>query len=269
MHDRILHRHLQLLALAGARAVEQRADDAERHQHAGAGVADRRAGLDRPPARLAGDAHRAARGLRDRVEREPLLVRAAGAEALDLGVDDAGIDRADDIVAEPQPLDRAGREILGEDIGLLHHLLDQRQPALGFQVDGERALVGVVHHEIVGVAEAGAAGLAARRLDLGDVGAHPGERLGAGRAGLELRQVEDANAGQKQPGDTGVTAMTVSFSIVSGCPVLRKRRRLISSFVSTIGELRQERQTFASDNVEGANNSSGATSRGLIPCSCA
>src|SRR6266403_4672166 len=89
MHDRILHRHLQPPALAGARAVEKGADDAERHQHAGAGVADRRAGLDRLAVTLAGDAHRPARGLGDRVEREAVLVWAAGAEALDLGIDDA------------------------------------------------------------------------------------------------------------------------------------------------------------------------------------
>ena len=39
------------------------------------------------------------------------VVRAAIAEALDLGIDDARIDRADDVVAEPEPFDRAGREV--------------------------------------------------------------------------------------------------------------------------------------------------------------
>src|SRR6516165_10503013 len=91
-------------------------------------------------------------------------------------------------IAEPQTLNRAGREVLGEDVRPLRHLLDQSQAALVFEVDGQRALVGVVHHEIEGVAKAGTAGFAARRLHLGDVSTHPGERLGAGRAGLELRQ---------------------------------------------------------------------------------
>src|SRR5262249_26534183 len=108
MHNRILHRHLQPPALAGACAIEQRADDAERHQHAGAGVADRGSGLDRPAVALAGDAHRTTRGLGDRVERQSLLVGAAVAKALDLGVDDARVYRADDVVAEPQTLDRTG-----------------------------------------------------------------------------------------------------------------------------------------------------------------
>src|SRR5271166_5253851 len=136
-------------------------------------------------------------------KRQPLLERAAVAKAFDLGIDDRRIDAADDIIAEPQTLDRAGGEVLGEDVRLLHHLLDQCQAALVFEVDGQRALVGVVHHEIGGVAKAGAAGFAARRLHLGDVGAHPGERLGAGRAGLELRQVEDADALEEAGGYGG------------------------------------------------------------------
>ena len=76
--------------------------------HAGAGVAERRAGLERRPVGLAGDAHRAARSLRDHVEGEVFLVGAALAKTLDLGIDDARVDGADRLVAEPQPLDRAG-----------------------------------------------------------------------------------------------------------------------------------------------------------------
>src|SRR5262249_11361025 len=135
--DRILHRYLQPAPFAAAGAVEQGADDAEGHQHAGAGVADRRARLDRAAVPFAGNAHRAASGLRDRVERQPFLERAAVAKALDLGIDDRRIDAADDIIAEPQTLNRAGREVLGEDIRFLHHLLDQCQTALVFEVNGE------------------------------------------------------------------------------------------------------------------------------------
>ena len=124
VHDQILHRHLQPATLAAAGAVEQGADDAKGQQHAGAGVADRRARLDRRAVPFAGNAHRAAGGLRDRVERQPLLERAAIAKALDLGIDDRRIDAADDIITEPQALNRAGRKVLGGFVGLLHHLLD-------------------------------------------------------------------------------------------------------------------------------------------------
>src|SRR5436190_20163924 len=47
MHDRILHRNLQPSALASTHSIEQRANNAERHQHAGTGLADRRALPDR------------------------------------------------------------------------------------------------------------------------------------------------------------------------------------------------------------------------------
>src|SRR5882762_9655406 len=49
----------------------------------------------------------------------------AVAKALDLGIDNRRIDAADDIIAEPQTLNRAGREVLGEDVRPFHHLLHQ------------------------------------------------------------------------------------------------------------------------------------------------
>src|SRR6516164_3015008 len=61
-------------------------------------------------AACASNAHRTTGGLRDRVERQPLLERAAVAKALDLGIDDRRVDAADDIIAEPQALNGAGRE---------------------------------------------------------------------------------------------------------------------------------------------------------------
>src|SRR5712671_3829715 len=197
VHDRILHRDLQLPALAGPVALIERADDAERQEHAGAGVADGRPGLDRRSVALAGDAHRAAASLGDRIEAKALFIGTAGAEAFDLSVDDPWVERTDDVIAEAQPFNRAGREIFGEDVGLQNHLLDQGQAAFGFEVDSDRPLVGVVHHEIIGVRHASAAGLAALGVfHLDDVGAHPGERLGAGRPRLELGQVENLDAGE-------------------------------------------------------------------------
>src|SRR5580704_10765611 len=82
MHDRILHCRLQPPALARRAPLIERADDAECEQHAGAGVADCRPRLDRLAVALAGDAHRAAASLRDRVETKPLLIRTACAEPL-------------------------------------------------------------------------------------------------------------------------------------------------------------------------------------------
>ena len=64
-------------------------------------------------------------GLRDHVEGERFLVRAALAEPLDLAIDDAGVDLLQHVVAEAEPLDRAGGEVLGEHVGLLDQLLDE------------------------------------------------------------------------------------------------------------------------------------------------
>ena len=71
-------------------------------------------GLQRRAVFFAGDAHQSAGGLRDHVESEILLERAACAETLHLAVDDRGIDRPDDVGAEAQPLDRARGEVLEE-----------------------------------------------------------------------------------------------------------------------------------------------------------
>ena len=107
------------------------------------------------------------------------------------------------VVAEPQPLNGARREILHHDIGALaRHVLDELEPALGFQVDGDGFLVGVEQQEIPGSWSCPdaprndeAAGFAALRVfHLDDLGTEPGERLGAGRAGLELGQVQNTDA---------------------------------------------------------------------------
>ena len=108
----------------------QRADDAERH----AGVADRRAGLDRPAVALTGDAHRPANGLCDRVERQALLVRATIAEALDLGIDDARIDRADDIVAEPDRSTAPGAKFSVKTSAFLTISLTSARPRSDFRL---------------------------------------------------------------------------------------------------------------------------------------
>src|SRR5262252_6104419 len=85
------------------------------------------------------------------------------------------------------------------------HVLDEIEPALGFQVDGDGFLVGVEQQEIPGVpvlalalaglsAQQGAARFAALRVfHLDDLGTEPGERLGAGWAGLELGQVQNTD----------------------------------------------------------------------------
>ena len=110
---------------------------------------------------------------------------------------------AHDVVAEAEPLDRAGREVLHAHIGLAQHVLHQRQPARRLQVERDRLLVRVEHVEVVRIVVRLAGPQPPSRiahlrvLDLHHFGAEPGERLGAGRSGLELGEIHDANAGEK------------------------------------------------------------------------
>src|SRR6516165_3506360 len=95
VQHRVLHRHLKTPPLASRLALVECAQDADRHQHAGSGVAERRAGFAGRAIGFAGDAHRAAAGLRDHVKGEVLLVGAALAKTLDLAIDNARVKGAD------------------------------------------------------------------------------------------------------------------------------------------------------------------------------
>src|SRR5690242_6624153 len=105
MDHRVLHCDLEPLSLAGAVPLAQRGEDADRHKHAGAGVAERRARLYRRAVAVAGDAGRAAGGLRDHVEGEVFLVWAASAKAFDLAIDDPRVQLLYGVVAEALPLE--------------------------------------------------------------------------------------------------------------------------------------------------------------------
>src|SRR2546425_13107260 len=200
MDHRVLHRPLRRRALASLGPLVERTQNANRHQHAGAGVAKARARFDRRPVALAGDADRAARGLRDHVEGEAVLVRATGAEALDLAIDDTGVDLLDRVIAEAEALDRAGRHVFDRDIGLFQERAYDLQPARRFEIQGQRLLVGVELVEIpgvvVGLAGAQAAArIAGRRvLDLDHLGAEPGQGFGAGRPRFELGDIHHLDA---------------------------------------------------------------------------
>ena len=144
----VLHRDLEMLALAGSQPADICAEYGHRHQHAGPGIADRRARFARRPVFLAGDRHQPAARLRDHVEREVFFVRAAGAEAFDLAKDDCGIDRLDHLISQTELLDRAGGEILDHHVGGFSQLLDEFQASRVLKVNRHGTLVGVILQEI-------------------------------------------------------------------------------------------------------------------------
>src|SRR5262249_15322279 len=201
----LLHRDLHELSLPGALALDVGGHDGAGRVHAGAGVADGGAAADWLAIGEAGHAHHAAGGLGNHVEALVLVVRAGEPEALDARHDDARVRRAQPLPVEAQALHEPGREVLDDDVGALDHL-EKELLAFGLlQIDGDAALVGVEHEEEhrVEARNFGAIAprlLAARRLDLDHVGPEPAQELGAGGAGLELREVEDPHAGQRALG---------------------------------------------------------------------
>src|SRR5215510_9209552 len=197
-----LHRHLDHLALAGALPLDVGSHDPRRHVHAGAAVADVGAAEHGLAISEARDAHHAARGLGDHVEALVLVIRPRKAKALEPRHDDPWIGGAERIPAEAQPLHEARGEVLDDHVRLLRHLQKQRAAVGLLEIDGHAPLVGVEEEEEHRV-ETGYLWPVATRLlapdglDLDDVGAEPAQELGAGGAGLELRQVQDADARQR------------------------------------------------------------------------
>ena len=165
-------------------------------QHAGAGIADGRARPDRRLAGMAVHAHGAAHRLGDHVERQIVRVRALRREALHLGEDQSRIDLAQPRIVEAQAGEGARRHVLDQDVGLGDHPPEQRLALLALEIAGNAALVEIVVDEIVRIGVGTIAGAPAPRLaaigllHLDDVGPEPGQRLGARRSRLELREVE-------------------------------------------------------------------------------
>src|SRR2546425_411051 len=219
----VLHGDLQAMALARLAALVQRAHDRDRHQHAGAGITERDAGPGRWAVLVSGDAEGAAARLGNHVEGEVVLERAAFAEALDLGVDDARIDRLHDVIGQAQPLDGAWGKVLDHHVRLANHVLDELEPLEGLEIDRDRLLVCVEGVKIVGIGVglAGAkttAGVAHFRvLDLHDIGTQPAECLGTGRTCLELGEIDDLHALQEgEVADAGghrTSFLTISRSV--------------------------------------------------------
>jgi hypothetical protein len=203
VYDRVLHRHLDLLPLAREMALHQRGENADHAVHAGPRVADRGPRVGRGIVREARDAHRAAHRLGDRLVALVVGVRPVRAEALDARVDQARVDALDRFVAEAQPLENAGAEVLEQHVAGREQLREDLLGARRLQIQREAALV-TVEREIeeavrVGsVREHRARGIAlAGLLDLDHVRAEPGEHLPARGPGLIVGDVDDPDARQR------------------------------------------------------------------------
>src|SRR5581483_5815356 len=183
-----------------ALAVHERRADGDRRVHAGDDVGDRHAGALRTAARrsvgLAGDAHHAAHALDHEIVARPLAVRAGLAETGHRAIDDARIELAYIVVAEPVAREVAVLVILDQHVGALRQLARDRLSLRHRDVQRHRFLAAIGGAEIGRVARiASVAALdprraegarivaASRPLELDHLGTQIGEVLARPRAG--------------------------------------------------------------------------------------
>ena len=145
-------------------------DDANRTEHATLYVDDRRASPQRLPggARHVGEA---THHLGNFVEGGAVLVRTTQ-EALLRAVDQPGVSRPENLIAETQAVHGTGAKIFDEDIGIVDQAQYEPAAVIGLKVHAQAALVAVVHGEVTGPGAREAARVVTLDgLDLDDVGA--------------------------------------------------------------------------------------------------
>ena len=212
-HRRFLHLHGEhrfeqrdgdLLAAAGLLALQQREQDRLHEMHAGGVVAERGRIDGQRLVVVALAPHHARQRLRENVLPALVGERPGLAEAGAEGADDARIDLGELVVAKAHALHHAGAEIVDDDVGVAHEIVDDRLAVGLAQIERDRALVAVeaAEHRIVEpvgiVGDRGAREIAgAGPLDLDDVGAVVGEHLRRARAQHHLGEIDDADARQR------------------------------------------------------------------------
>ena len=188
---RLQQRRLDVLALLGFLAFEQRDQNAEGGEHAGGEVGDRDADAHRSLTRQAGDRHQPAHALRDLIEARPIGIGPVLAEAGNAGVNDARIDLGERLVVDTEPLLHVGPEILHHDVGLPDHALEGGEPVGHLQIKRHAAFVAMQVLKIGPLARpAHWLFHSGRRFDLDDIGAPVGELAHAGRSRPYAGEIE-------------------------------------------------------------------------------
>ncbi|MNS98248.1 hypothetical protein D3C86_1505670 [compost metagenome] len=197
----VLHGDFHALAAPRMLALQQCAQDPDHAVHARTRIADLRA---RHQWHAAGFACRrcgTAHALSHVFIRLAVLV-GAGTEALDRRIDHARIQVLDMFPVESGAGQHARTEVLDQHIALLNQVFQQCLAFRRFHIERQATLVAVQHGEVQAVSVGHVTQLAARdvtasgQFDLDHVGAHPGHQLRSRGAGLNVRQVQDANAVQ-------------------------------------------------------------------------
>ncbi len=147
--ERLGHGDVEVLAPAGAFALEQRGEDAAHREQPGGDVAvDVWTLLRRCVAQPGVELHASHLGLHHRRERAPLGPRVGEAPPVDRAVDQCRAARGQRVGVETELLEDAGAEVLEHHVTRLGQLADQLRAALGAQVDRDRALPRVGPREV-------------------------------------------------------------------------------------------------------------------------
>ena len=155
---------------------------------------------------MPGDRHEPAHALGDLVDAGAAFIGPVLSKAGNAAVDDARVDLFHRLVIDAEPVLYGRFEILDDDVGLFRHLHEELMAFLALQIDRDRALGAVEHGEIKAIGLRNIAELAARDVagarpfDLDHIGTHESEKLGAGRTGLHVREIEDAHAVERHAG---------------------------------------------------------------------
>ena len=189
--DRLQHAGLDVLAPAGLFSqVEGRGDPA--HKSSGGGVADALGDdvVGARPGVLVGEHHHPpALGGHHGVVSLVVGVGAAGAEAGQRGVDQAGMAGAQGVVVDAQPPGDAGTVVFDDHIGVLCQGTGLVLAVLSLQVEDDAPLAAVPLNGTGRVPEL----LTVGRLDLDDLGAEVGQHHGGDSAGTAAGEIEDGD----------------------------------------------------------------------------
>src|SRR5262245_48105619 len=134
---------VEMLTDAGAEAMhEGRIDGTERAER-GREIGDRAADPRGRLTRHAGERHQPAHALRDRVVAGTPGVGARLPESGDRGVDNAGVCRADRLIAQAKPVSHSRQKVLHDDVGAAGELEGQPGALRVLQLDGDPTLATV------------------------------------------------------------------------------------------------------------------------------
>lgn len=195
-------------AAPGAVALAQCGEDAERAVHAGEQVGDRNAHALNVIGPRTGERHEARLTLGDLVVARPAAFRAVVTEPADGQDDQSRVEFGEPFGREAQAVQHTGPEVLEQDVGPAHHLLEGLPALVGLQVQRDRPLVAIRRQEVGGFAF-GVLGLNEGRppgpgvvptlgaLHLDDVGAEVAQHHGRVRTGERPRQIDDHGAAQR------------------------------------------------------------------------